>query len=96
MAVKRSQSASRVLSVVELLAEHQPLGVSALAKLLDDDRSAVQRAVLTLADAGWVRAAREPPMRWELTPRLFAIARLPDSTNAMRRRARGVLEGLRD
>ena len=96
MAVKRSQSASRVLSVVELVAANQPIGVSALAKLLDDDRSAVQRAVMTLADAGWVRMAPEPPVRWELSPHLFTIAHLPDSTNALRQRARGVLESLRD
>ena len=70
MAVKRSQSASRVLSILELVASHQPVGVSALAKLLGDDRSAVQRAVMTLADAGWSRVAPEPPARWELSAHL--------------------------
>ena len=63
MAVKRSQSASRVLSVLELIASRQPIGVSALAKLLDEDKSAVQRAIMTLADAGWIRIAPEPPTR---------------------------------
>jgi IclR family acetate operon transcriptional repressor len=96
LAVKRSQSASRVLSVFELVAAHQPIGVSALAKLLDDDRSAVQRAVMTLADAGWIRMAPEPPVRWELSAHIFAIAHLPDSTNDLRQRARPVLESLRD
>ena len=47
MAVKASQSATRVLAALEAVAAHQPVGISALAKLLQDDRSAVQRAVAT-------------------------------------------------
>lgn len=96
MAVKRSQSASRVLSVLELVAAHQPVGVSALAKLLGDDRSAVQRAVMTLADDGWIRLAPEAPARWELSARLFTLAHLPDSARDLSQRARPVLEALRD
>jgi IclR family acetate operon transcriptional repressor len=96
LAVKRSQSASRVLSAFELVAAHQPIGVSALAKLLDDDRSAVQRAVMTLADAGWIRMAPEAPVRWELSAHIFTLAHLPDSTRDLRLRTRGALESLRD
>ena len=96
MAVKRSQSASRVLSVFELIAAHQPIGVSALAKLLADDRSAVQRAVMTLADAGWIRLALEPPVRWELSAHIFTMAHLPDSMIELRQRTRGVLDSLRE
>ncbi|CAN7272645.1 IclR family transcriptional regulator [Phenylobacterium sp. LjRoot225] len=96
MAVKRSQSASRVLSVLELIASRQPIGVSALAKLLDEDKSAVQRAVMTLADAGWIRVAPEPPTRWELTARIFTIAHLPYSGSDLRDRAGRILEELRD
>jgi IclR family acetate operon transcriptional repressor len=96
LAVKRSQSASRVLSILELVASHQPVGVSALAKLLGDDRSAVQRGVMTLADAGWIRLAPEPPARWELSAHLFTIAHLPDSASDLSQRARPVLEALRD
>lgn len=96
LAVKRSQSASRVLSVLELVAQNQPVGVSALARLLHDDRSAVQRAVMTLADAGWIRPAAEPPMRWELSAHLFTVAHLPDSASDLSQRARPVLEALRD
>jgi DNA-binding IclR family transcriptional regulator len=96
LAVKRSQSASRVLSIFELIAAHQPIGVSALAKLLDDDRSAVQRAVATLADAGWIRLAPTSPVRWELSAHIFAMAHLPDSMTKLRQRARPVLESLRE
>jgi IclR family acetate operon transcriptional repressor len=94
--VKRSQSAARVLSVLELIASRQPIGASALAKLLDEDKSAVQRALMTLADAGWIRVAPEPPTRWELTAHVFTIAHLPHSGEDLRRRARRALEALRD
>lgn len=96
MAVKRSSSAARVLRVFEHTAARQPIGVSALAKLLDEDKSAVQRAVMTLADAGWIRIAPEPPTRWELTAHIFTIAHLPDSANDLRERARRSLDALRD
>jgi hypothetical protein len=36
MSIKRVRSASRVLAVLEAVAEHQPIGVGALARLLDD------------------------------------------------------------
>jgi DNA-binding IclR family transcriptional regulator len=94
--VKRSQSGSRVLSIFELIAAHQPIGASALAKLSGEDRSAVQRSVLTLADAGWIRLAPEPPVRWELSAHIFTIASLPDSILQLRQRARSILDGLRE
>lgn len=95
MGVKRSQSASRMLAVLEEIAARQPIGVSALAKALDEDKSAVQRAVMTLADAGWVRTTPDPPVRWELTPRIFTIAHLPHSGASLLERARRPLEELR-
>jgi IclR family acetate operon transcriptional repressor len=95
VSVKPSQSASRVLAVLDLIAAHQPVGTSALAQLLGEDRSAVQRAVTTLADAGWVRIAPQPPTRWELSAHLFTIAHLPDSVADLTRRARPVLDSLR-
>ena len=58
MAVKPLQSLQRALSVIEAIAANQPIGVAALARLLGEDKSAVQRDLMTLADAGWIRAAR--------------------------------------
>ncbi len=96
MTVKRSQSGSRVLAVLETIARHQPVGVSTLARELAADKSAVQRAIMTLADTGWIRAAAGPPTRWELTARVLAVAHLGHSGNDLRQRARGTLEALRD
>ena len=54
MAVKRNLSAGRMLAVFETIARAQPVGVSALARELGADKSAVQRDLMTLADAGWI------------------------------------------
>ena len=72
MPVKRSQSASRVLAVLEGIARHQPIGVSDLARLLDADKSAVQRAIMTLADEGWIHSASGSPSKWQLTAHILA------------------------
>ncbi len=95
MAVKRSSSASRVLKVFEHCAAHQPIGVSALARDLGADKSAVQRDLMTLADAGWIRVAVGMPGQWELTPHVLTLARPPHSTDSLRQRARPALERLR-
>ncbi|MFT3929177.1 MAG: IclR family transcriptional regulator [Spongiibacteraceae bacterium] len=96
MAVKRSHSGSRILAVFDAVAANQPIGVSALARLLDDDKSAIQRALMTLADEGWIRASSEPPTRWEVTAHILALAYAAYGSDDLRRRARPVLERLRD
>ncbi len=94
MAVKRSQSAARVLKVFEAIANHQPIGVSELAKRIDADKSAVQRDIMTLADSGWIRMAVGSPTRWELTSHIHSIAQRVHSGNDLRVRARSTLETL--
>jgi DNA-binding IclR family transcriptional regulator len=96
MTVKRSRSASRVLAVLESIARHQPIGVSTLARELATDKSAVQRAIMTLADTGWIHPAAGVPTRWQLTARILAVAHMGHSGNDLRQRARGTLEALRD
>jgi IclR family acetate operon transcriptional repressor len=96
VAIKRSHSGSRVLAVLEAIASHQPIGVSALARLLDEDKSAMQRTLMTLADEGWIRAVRELPVRWEVTARILAVANAAQGNNDLRQRARPFLEKLRD
>jgi IclR family acetate operon transcriptional repressor len=90
--VKRSQGVLRALAVLDQIAARQPIGVSALAKLLEEDRSAVQRTVMTLADAGWIRPAPEAQAQWELSAHIYTLALLPRSSASLRERARPVLE----
>lgn len=96
MAVKRSQSAVRVLAVLEGIARHQPVGVSELARLLASDKSAMQRAIMTLADEGWIRTAAGMPSKWQLTAHILAVAHLGHMSNDLRQRSRVALEALRD
>jgi len=96
LTVKRSRSASRVLAVLEGIANHQPIGVSELARLLAADKSGVQRAIMTLADAGWIATAPGTPTRWQLTPHLLTIANPGYSGNDLRQRARAALQALRN
>lgn len=96
MPVKRSHSAARVLTVLETLANHRPMGVRALAKLLHEDKSTVHRALMTLADHGWIRVSSEPPVRWEVTAHILAVAHAAHGGSDLRARARPVLERLRD
>jgi IclR family acetate operon transcriptional repressor len=95
VAVKRSSSAARMLKVFEHTAARQPIGVSALARELGADKSAVQRDLMTLADAGWIRGAAGMPGQWELTPHVLTLARPPHSMDSLRQRARPALERLR-
>ena len=96
LSVKRSQSGSRVLNVLETISVHQPIGVRALGRLLEEDKSAIQRALMTLADDGWIRPTREPQIRWELTARILTVANNAQGNNDLRKRARPMLERLRD
>lgn len=95
MAVKRSQSATRMLAVFEAIAHGQPIGVSALARVLDADKSAVQRDLMTLADADWIRGVAGSGGQWELSPHILTLAKPPHSNDALRLRAAPILEHLR-
>jgi DNA-binding IclR family transcriptional regulator len=94
MSVKPSQSGARILQALEKIARHQPLGVSELARLLDDNIAAAQRAIATLAGEGWIRTAPGRPTRWELTAHIHAVAQHAYGSHDLRRRARGALEEL--
>lgn len=96
MTVKRSSSAARTLKAFERIAALQPIGVSALARDMGVDKSAVQRDLMTLADTGWIRQAPGAVAQWELTPHILTLSRAPHSSDALRRRTRPVLERLRN
>jgi DNA-binding IclR family transcriptional regulator len=94
--VKRSHSGSRVLTVLETIARNQPIGIRALARLLEEDKSAVQRAVVTLADAGWIRSAHPSSTGWEVTFHILAVAHAAHGSSNLLSRSRPMLERLRD
>jgi len=94
MPVKRSRSGSRVLAVLEAIAHYQPVGVTELARRLDDDKSAVQRAIMTLADDGWLRPTTSKPTRWRLSAHILTLAYSAHLSNDLAQRARPILEAL--
>lgn len=94
MAVKTSQSGARILGALERIAQNQPVGVSELARLLDSNVAAAQRAIATLAEEGWIRLAPGRPGRWELTGHIHTVAQHAYGSHDLRRRARPMLEEL--
>ncbi|WP_181779941.1 IclR family transcriptional regulator [Pseudonocardia pini] len=68
------QSVLNALRILEHVGAHQPVGVSQLAREVDLPKTSVQRALRTLADAGWLRPAGGDLTRWELTSRMLGIA----------------------
>lgn len=94
MPVKSSQSGSRILLAMELIAEHQPLGVTELSRLLDASVSATQRALETLSKAGWIRMAKTKQTQWEMSTRLYVIARNASTDQELRRHAQHILAQL--
>jgi IclR family acetate operon transcriptional repressor len=97
MPIPRSLGGARILTVLEKIAQNQPVGLTDLARLAGAEKSAVQRAILTLADAGWIRAAPGKPTRWELTSHIHSVAQHATSGHHdLRRYARTALEALRD
>jgi IclR family acetate operon transcriptional repressor len=94
MPVKPSQSGARILTALEKIAQHQPVGVSELARLMNANLAAVQRAIQTLANEGWIRTAAGKPTRWELTAHIHTIAQHAHGSHDLRRRAWSVIEEL--
>lgn len=94
MPVKPSQSGARILAALAKIAKHQPIGVGELARLLDANLAATQRAIATLAEEGWIRMALGKPTRWELTAQIHMVAQYAYGSHDLRRRARGPLEDL--
>ncbi|MBZ3906510.1 IclR family transcriptional regulator [Streptomyces griseiscabiei] len=67
------KSVTRSLRILEAVAQHQPVTVGELTKLFGLPKSTVQRSLVTLAEAGWLRANRKDTTRWEIGARVLAV-----------------------
>ncbi|KPI05844.1 transcriptional regulator, IclR family [Actinobacteria bacterium OK074] len=67
------KSVTRSLRILEAVAQHQPVTVGELTKLFGLPKSTVQRTLVTLAEAGWLRANRKDTTRWEVGVRVLAV-----------------------
>lgn len=67
------KSVTRSLRILEAVAQHQPVTVGELTKLFGLPKSTVQRTLITLSEAGWLRANRKDTTRWEIGARVLAV-----------------------
>ena len=82
--------------MLEAIAEHQPVGLAALCTATGEDKSALQRTLATLHEAGWIHRVGATPPQWELaTKPLVMLGRVRNSAS-IASRARELLGPLRD
>ncbi|WP_181786229.1 IclR family transcriptional regulator [Streptomyces phytophilus] len=89
------QSVLNALRVLEEVAVRQPVGVADLARALEMPKSSVQRALVTLHTAGWIRQAGESTTRWAVTTKALHVGRRATSELSLRDAAVPIMEELR-
>ncbi|MCM2393390.1 IclR family transcriptional regulator [Streptomyces albipurpureus] len=90
------QGVQRVLYLLELVSEHQPVGVADLSRASGLPKSTVQRALGALADSGWIQAVGSEHTRWELTSQMLLLGRRATQQVDLRAAALGPMRELRD
>jgi len=88
------QSVLNAFRVLEEIAVSQPIGVSELARRLDQPKTSTQRTLLALQKTGWIRPAGDTT-RWLLTSRPLAVARHVGEDLGLRDAAQPEMEELR-
>jgi IclR family acetate operon transcriptional repressor len=83
------------LRVLEEVASRQPIGVGDLARSLEMPKSSVQRALLTLNEAGWIRPASGEVTRWVMTTKALAVGSRASGDLGLRDAAVPIMENLR-
>ncbi|MFF3575209.1 IclR family transcriptional regulator [Nocardia jiangxiensis] len=83
------------LRVLEEVAARQPIGVGELARVLDMPKSSVQRALVTLDTAGWIRPASGEVTRWVMTTKALAVGGRASGDLGLRGAALPIMEDLR-
>jgi len=71
--VRSMNSVLSTLRVFEEVALRQPIGVSELARVTRIPKSSVQRCLVTLDQAGWLRVVDPAHARWGVTMKVLAL-----------------------
>lgn len=82
--------------VLEEVARRQPVGVSELARATGMAKSSVQRCLVTLQHAGWLRLVDPERARWGVTTKPLGIGLRAAGEEGLREVALPFLEELRD
>lgn len=67
------QVISNAVRIVECVIQHQPLGVTEVANMLNLPKTSVHRTLRSLEEAGWLARKRQAPRMWVQTPRLWVL-----------------------
>ncbi|MEU2950764.1 IclR family transcriptional regulator [Streptomyces xanthochromogenes] len=89
------QNVLNALRALEEIAERQPIGVAELARAMELPKSSVQRSLLTLHEAGWIRPAAGTPTRWAVTAKALYVGRRATGELGLRDAAVPAMEELR-
>ncbi|MFC5720420.1 IclR family transcriptional regulator [Streptomyces gamaensis] len=89
------QNVLNALRTLEEIADRQPIGVAELARVLGLPKSSVQRTLVTLCAAGWIRPTGEAVTRWAVTTKALRVGRRATGELGLRDVAMPVLEELR-
>jgi IclR family acetate operon transcriptional repressor len=90
------KSVTRSLRILEAVAQYQPVTVGELTKLFGLPKSTVQRTLVTLNEAGWLRANRTDTTRWEIGARVLAVRPAALQGSSLYAAAREPMMRLRD
>jgi DNA-binding IclR family transcriptional regulator len=93
---RQSETSHGVLvafSVLEVVADQQPIGVSAIARQTGLSKTTVQRALYTLQSAGYIFQTSDP-VRWRMTLRAVTIGAQAAAGFELRELARPEMERL--
>nr|WP_296766804.1 IclR family transcriptional regulator [Rhodococcus sp. (in: high G+C Gram-positive bacteria)] len=82
--------------VLEEVAQRQPVGVSEIARNTGMPKSTVQRCLVTLNHAGWLRVVDPERARWGVTTKPLGIGLRAAGEQGLREAAKPYLEELRD
>lgn len=83
------------LRVLEEVAARQPVGVGELARELGIPKSSVQRALVTLNTAGWIRPSADELTRWVMTSKALTVGGQVSLELDLRKAALPIMEELR-
>ncbi|ODU26869.1 MAG: IclR family transcriptional regulator [Pseudonocardia sp. SCN 73-27] len=92
--VRPLSSALSTLRVLEEVAARQPIGVSELARVTAMPKSSVQRCLVTLQQAGWLRIVDNERTRWGVTMKALTIGLRGTGEQDLRDLARPVVKRL--
>jgi IclR family acetate operon transcriptional repressor len=90
-----TQTLVRGLRVLEAMADQPgPIGVGELSRLIDLPKSTVQRLLRTLHQERWAEMTADPVTRWQLSPRMLALARQAAPSRNLREIAQPHIQAL--